>query len=172
MNSEECLQTKEKEKGKGNSNAVVIDWGTVETAKAGHSQLFTCNMNSGKWINSLSTVHVACEQLRVTGLHCFHHPSIYHHHAALPLPLLLLLRLETLSTVHMHMQREQWIHSPIFMLHVHVNSGECLYCSWPNRIWPKPKCIEPVRPSKIKKIQKQILRYCVLLKKKLMFNIN
>jgi len=65
-----------------------------------HFPLF-CKVNSGEWINSLSTVHVACEQLRVTGLCCFHRPSVYHHRVAipLPLPLLLLLRLETLFTV-------------------------------------------------------------------------
>jgi len=48
VNSEECLQTKEK----GKSSTMVIDWGTVKTAEAGHSQLFTCNVNSGECLQT------------------------------------------------------------------------------------------------------------------------
>jgi len=34
------------EQGKGKSSAAMMDWGTVETPKASHSPLFTCNVNS------------------------------------------------------------------------------------------------------------------------------
>jgi hypothetical protein len=37
----------------------------VETTEAGHSPLFTCNMNSGEWIKLLITVYFA-EQWRVS----------------------------------------------------------------------------------------------------------
>jgi hypothetical protein len=89
----------------------------------------------------------------VTGLRLFHRPSVHHRRVALPLPLPLLLRLG---------------YSPLLCK---VNSRECLHCSWSDRVWPKPKCVGPVRSSKIKKIQKQFLIYCVLLTK-IVFNIN
>ena len=40
-----------------------------------------------------------------------------------------------------------------------------LHCSWPDRVWSKPKCIGPVRPNKIKKSKKK-LSYIVFYSKK------
>ena len=89
-------------------------------------------------LSSAFSTALQCEQWRVTGLRRFHHPSIHHRRAALPLPL---LRLGC---------------SPLFMV---------------RPVWPKPKCVGPVWPSKIKKskIFSQILCF---IKKKLVFNIN
>ena len=89
----------------------------------------------------VSIVHVACEQWRVPTLQRFHHLLVHHSRTVLspppPFPGLLFT---------VHIACEQYRASPLY---------------WPNRVWPKPKCVGLVQPGNKKNPKKnsQILYF-------------